>query len=341
MSESTGDVDAVVTVVVLVRERPEELAGLYREFAPALRGMGRPFEFIFATEPWYRELAEALEPLIEEGEPIRVVEAGERNTDAALVTAAAGKARGEVVVTLPSYRRVRPSALPELIRTLDEGADVAVARRWPRRDPWVNRLQGWLFHHLLQGIGGARFHDLGSGVRALRREVLDEVPLYGDFHRFQPLMAAREGYRVEEVRCEQHPEDRGTRLYGPGVYVRRLLDLFGVFFLLRFTDKPLRFFGLVGTALGGGGGAILLLMLVQRLGGQPIANRPLLLLGLLLVVLGIQAVALGLIGEIIVHMHATNRRRHPYRIAEEGESSPEAPDGSGAEDGAVPGSADG
>ena len=103
------------------------------------------------------------------------------------------------------------------------------------------------------------------------------------------------------------------RLYSPGIYLRRLLDVLGLFFLLRFTEKPLRFFGLLGSALSVAGGAILLVVLVQRLGGQSLADRPLLLLGVLLAVLGVQAIALGLIGEIIVHLHAT--RRPSYRVS--------------------------
>ena len=147
----------------------------------------------------------------------------------------------------------------------------------------------------------------------MRRELLDEIPLYGDFFRFLPLLALRAGFRVEEVAIQQHERDAPTRVYNPGIYLRRLLDVFGLFFLLRFTEKPLRFFGLLGSFLFGIGLVILVVVLVQRLGGQGIADRPLLLLGVLLVVLGMQAIALGLVGEIIVHLHAPHRR--VYRVA--------------------------
>jgi len=219
----------------------------------------------------------------------------------------------ELVVILPAYRRVEPEALSALVERVEHGVDLATARRWPRQDSWINRLQTRAFHRLISGLTGGRIHDVASGVRACRRAILLEMPLYGDFGRFLPLLAIREGFQVEEVAVAQHRLDRKARVYGPGVYLRRLIDVLGLFFLLRFTEKPLRFFGMVGSLLALTGALTLLVVGIQRLGGQELADRPLLLLGVLLLVLGAQAIALGLIGEIIVHLHAAQRRT--YRLA--------------------------
>lgn len=158
-------------------------------------------------------------------------------------------------------------------------------------------------------------HDVACGVQAMRREVFESVPLYGDFYRFFPLLAMNEGFGVSEVNAAQHPHDCQTRIYSPGVYVRRVIDLLGVVFLLRFTNKPLRFFGLFGSLAALSGGLILAVLAVQRIGGEGIADRPVLLLGVLLVVVGIQAVSLGLIGEIIVHLNVP--RSMTYRLRDE------------------------
>jgi hypothetical protein len=319
MSESSEDQKQVaISVIVPVSERPETLRDLYREYSEPLRKAGWDFEFIVVAEPWYRQLTVPLTELAAEGEPIRILEVGQTVGEAALLRLAAAHCRGPVVITLPSYRRVLPAALPLLITRVMEGADVAVARRWPRRDSWFNRLQSWAFHLLILRFSRNRIHDVACGVRAMRRDVLQEIPLYGDFFRFLPLLALREGYRVVEVDSTQHPADAVTRVYSPGIYLRRLIDVLGLFFLLRFTEKPLRFFGLVGAVLSLVGGLILFVLFIQRLAGQGIAGRPLLLLGVLLAVLGVQAIALGLIGEIIVHLHAPGRRS--YRLAR---SSPE------------------
>jgi len=304
---------ARISVIVPVSERPEDLAELYEEYAVPLRGLDRQYEFVFVTEPWYRQLGEPLIRLAERGEPITVLTLGQASGEAELVKLGLAHARGQIIVTLPAYYRIQPGALPDLIARLDSDTDLVLARRWPRRDSWINRLQNRAFHILVGRLARSRLHDVACGVRVMRREQLEQIPLYGDFYRFFPLLALREGYRVEEVPCPQHERDVPARVYRPGVYLRRLIDVLGLFFLLRFTDKPLRFFGLLGSGLSALGGAVLALLAVQRLLGQGIADRPLLLLGVLLLVLGVQAIALGLIGEMIVHLHASRRR--PYRLA--------------------------
>jgi hypothetical protein len=301
-----------VSVIVTVTERPATLVELYEEYAQPLREGGYSFEFVFVAEPWNREFTAPVAELAAAGEPVRAYEAGQVVGESALLRLAAAESRGEILLTLPAYYRVEASTLPGLIDAVRRGADLALARRWPRRDSWINRLQTRAFHSLIAGLAEGKVHDVACGVRAMRRDIIDAVPLYGDFFRFLPLFALRQGYRVEEIAGSQHPKDVPTRVYRPGVYLRRLIDVLGLFFLLRFTEKPLRFFGLVGSSFALAGAAILAVLAIQRIGGQAIANRPLLLLGVLLLVLGFQAIALGLIGEIIVHLRAA--QRPPYRL---------------------------
>jgi glycosyltransferase involved in cell wall biosynthesis len=309
---------SLVSVVVPVTERPEPLAGLYEEFSAPLRESGRPFEFVFAVSPTSGAATEPLAELVARGEPIRILGAERNVGETALLREALKVCRGQIVVTLPAYRRVRAPALLDLIDRVEAGVDVATARRWPRRDPLVNRLQHRALHVVVGRLAAGRVRDVGCGVRAVRREAFDDIPLYGDFARFLPLLALFRGYRVEEIDAPQHPRDLQTRVYSPGVYVRRSIDLFGLYFLLKFMDKPLRFFGLAGAALGAMGGAVLLAMAYRKIvANESIGDKPLLLLGVLLLTLGAQAVALGLIGEMIVHFHAPGRRF--YRIRANGD----------------------
>jgi uncharacterized membrane protein YbhN (UPF0104 family) len=310
-----------------VRERPEPLDALYREYAGPLREAGVRYEFVVVCQPWYESMAAPLLEMAAAGEPIRVLQLAQSTGEATMLKVAAERARGDVLVTLPGYRRVPAPVLLDLLRRLGS-ADLALAVRWPRRDSWINRVQNMVFHRVVRWLSGSSFRDLACGVRAMRRQVIEDTPLYGDFFRFLPLLAQREGFDVIEVESAQHPEDRQPRVYAPGVYLRRALDLLGMFFLLRFTDKPLRFFGLVGSASALVGFLVLAVLSVQRLQGEPLADRPVLLLGVLLIVLGAQAVALGLIGEMIVYHHAHQRRR--YRLAERvREPDPEAPGSAG------------
>jgi hypothetical protein len=312
-SEPRAPAACQVSVIVLVNERAESLDELYEEYSAPLRAGGVDCEFVFVAQPYFSHALEPVRALARRGASIRAVELAQASGEATLVKAGASVARGAILVTLPSYRRVEASALPTLIAQVEAGVDLALARRWPRRDSWVNRAQNRVLHALLGRLSGERLEDVACGVRAMRRELVDQITVYGDFYRFLPLFALREGYRVAESPFPQHPEDRGRRIYAPGVYLRRLIDILGLYFLLRFTDKPLRFFGLVGSAVALAGGFLLVVLAAQRLAGRGIADRPLLLLGVMLVVLGTQAIALGLIGEIIVHLHAPNRRGYRLR----------------------------
>ena len=302
-----------VSVIVPVTERPESLLEVYQEYAAVLTATGIGHEFLFVLQPWARELAQPLSALAARGAPIRTIESGQVVGEAALLKMAVAAARGDIVLTLPAYRRVAAAALPELVTRVRAGADLAVARRWPRCDSWINRVQGRLFHRLLGDLAQGRLRDIACGVTAMPREVLQQLPLYGDFHRFLPLMALRDGYRVEEVNAPQHPADVSARVYAPGTYLRRLVDVLGLFFLIRFTEKPLRFFGLIGALFALVGGTISTILVVQRFRGEPLTDRPLLILGVLLVVLGVQSIALGLIGEMIVHLNAPRRRAYRLR----------------------------
>mgnify|MGYP001812978950 CR=1 FL=1 len=302
-----------VTVIVPVTERPVCLAELYEEYSEALTSSGRKFEFIFVVEPWHQGSVDVLRDLVDRGEPIRVVEAGHVIGESAMLKLAAGSARGRTLVVLPAYYRVVATAIPDAVAAVEDGADLANCRRWPRRDSWLNRVQTRVLHSAVTGLPRRTVRDVGSGVRAMRPEVLRDLPLYGDFFRFLPVLALRDGYSVVEIDAAQHPRDTALRVYPPGVYMRRAIDVFGLFFLSRFTYKPLRFFGLIGSLLSGVGALILFIMFIQRLGGRGLADRPLLLLGVLIFTLGVQAIALGLIGEIIVHFNAPGHRS--YRVA--------------------------
>ncbi|MEJ2504199.1 MAG: hypothetical protein P8177_12960, partial [Gemmatimonadota bacterium] len=260
-----ADVDGTpdVSVIVPVNERPEPLPGLYREYSEPVRSTGRSYEFVFVIQPWARDLATGLRPLIDAGHPIRVLEVGQTVAESTLLKLGAHHARAPLLLTLPAYHRVRPEALPDLLERVEAGTDLVTARRAPRQDPWFNRFQSRVFHGLVGSLVGGPFLDLACGVRAMRPEVLRDVALYGDNYRFLPLLARREGYTVVEMDAPQHPADARFRLAGPGVYLRRMIDVLGMFFLLRFTEKPLRFFGLVGALASGAGAVLLLLLLIQ------------------------------------------------------------------------------
>jgi glycosyltransferase involved in cell wall biosynthesis len=303
----------LISVVVPVVERADDLMAVYRAFARALDDRGRTYEFLFVFDGRFTPPAD-LVTLSREEKTVRILRFAREFGETAALRLGIEKSRGDLILTLPAYFQVRPEGIGNLLDAVDAGAEMAVANRSPRLDSWLNRMQSRAFHSIVGGVSQQRFHDMACGVRLMQRSVAEALPLYGDLHRFIPALALREGYRVEEVPVAQHPSDARMRVYRPGVYFRRLLDIAAFFFLAKFTEKPLRFFGLVGSLFFAAGALISFVLLIQRVEGQGIANRPALLLAMLLVALGVQLIGLGLVGEIIVHLRAPHRRA--YRVRE-------------------------
>jgi glycosyltransferase involved in cell wall biosynthesis len=224
------------------------------------------------------------------------------------------QSRGSVILTLPAYFQVEPLEIGDLVAAA-RSADMVQAWRHPRRGGRFERIRRSMFHGILRWIIGHEFKDLGCTVRAMHRRVLEELNIYGDQHRFLPVLASNAGFRVVELAAPQSPKDVYRNRYRIREYLHRLLDLFTVFFLVRFTKKPLRFFGTIGSLTFAVGGTVLVIVVAQRLFfGEALADRPALLLSALLVVLGLQLFGLGLIGELIIFTHA--RALKEYRIAE-------------------------
>jgi hypothetical protein len=298
--------------VVVIGDPPGPPDELYREYSAPLRDSGIPFEFVFVTTAKGSRNLQALVDM-QAREPVHLLQSPHDIGEAALLRSALPACRGSIIVSLSADSRVAAEGIPILINAIDDGAELVTARRNVSGEAFLNRLQRRTLHGFIRLLIGGTFHDLGSGLRAFRREVLTELPLYGEFSRYLPLFAARDGFIVEEALVPRHRSSGRVRLFSPGTYARRLNDLLAVYFIIRFREKPLRFFGLVGGLISLLGFALLVVLGIQRLGGQPLADRPILVVAVLLFVLGIQSIALGLVGEIIVH--ATARRRAVYRVA--------------------------
>ena len=170
-----------------------------------------------------------------------------------------------------------------------------------------------MFNRLVSWAAGVNFTDVASSARAIRREVAKELPIYGDFHRYLPILADRLGFDVREVLGGEPLDLKRPSLHRPGIYLWRAIDILSIFFLSRFTRLPLRLFGGVGAAFGAFGSGIILILGIQRLLGTPLADRPLLVLGVLSLGIGVQAFTIGLLGELILFFHARSIR--DYRIA--------------------------
>ncbi len=314
MTMSDTPTTSHISVIVPVGERHSDLTQLYADYRAGVAVLGGEYEFIFVLDGPQPDFSAGLKRLQQAGEPVIIIQLTRPFGEATALMAGFERARGETVITLPAYFQIEGRDIGKLVGALAE-ADMVIGHRWPRSGSWFERLRRSAFHGLLARVTRLRFNDLGCGARALKRHVLEEISLYGDQHRFLAVLADRQGFRVREVTVTQATQDKYSGVYGPRHYARGFLDIFTVFFLVRFTKKPLRFFGMVGISTFAIGVIFLIWLIIDRFYfGQALADRPALLLSSLLVVLGLQVFALGLLGELIIFTHA--RALKDYQIAE-------------------------
>jgi glycosyltransferase involved in cell wall biosynthesis len=300
---SGGPRSRLVSVVVPLLDEEATVAELYAELRAALDPAGLRWEVVYvddgSTDGSYRELVR----LHAAHTNVRVVRLRRNFGKAAALAAGFDAAAGEVVVTIDADLQDDPAEIPALIDKLDDGYDLVTGWKRQRNDPFVRRFVSQLYNAATRWATGVRLHDMNCGLKAYRREVLENVRLYGERHRFVPVLAHHLGFAVTELPVNHRPRLNGKSRFGIERYLRAPFDLLTIVFMGRYRYRPLHLFGGVGFALGAAGVAILLYLTVDKVGGAAIGGRPLLLLGVLLVVVGIQFFSLGLIGEMLTSQH--------------------------------------
>jgi len=300
----TTEPAAAVSVVVPVMDHHDDLVEIHHMFSRECERLGFTHEFLFVVHGDHAGIEPALLDL-ERRPGVQVIRLAHTRDQSAALNEGFRSARGRTIVTLPAYHSVDPAALGLLLDAVAAGADCAVAVRARRSDPGFNRLQARLYASLISLVAGRMLRDISTGAAALRSTVARSLGLYGDQHRYLPVLVLSRGFRLVEVEVPQSTRERKLRLFGPSVYLRRMMDLTGIFFLVRFTRTPLRFFGTLGAVSTTMGLVLCAWLAWERLfHGMPLASRPALLLGLLLVVLGVQLGSIGLLGELMVSLEA-------------------------------------
>jgi dolichol-phosphate mannosyltransferase len=302
----------VISVVVPVRNEERSVALLYDELDSALQPLGAEWETVFVDDGSEDGTFAALNRLHAAHDRVVVVRLRRNFGKAAALAAGFAQARGEVIVTIDGDLQDDPAEIPRLLVKLEEGFDLVSGWKAHRRDPLRRRLLSRLFNAVTRWISGVRLHDMNCGLKAYRAEVVRGLRLYGELHRFIPVLAHHRGFRIAEVPVNHRPREHGRSRYGLERYLRGFLDLLTLSFIGRYRHRPLHLFGGLGLALSAAGTGILLYLTVVKIGGAAIGQRPLLILGVLLVVVGLQVFSLGLITELITSHHeerASERER--------------------------------
>jgi glycosyltransferase involved in cell wall biosynthesis len=293
----------VISVVIPVHNEERSVALLYEELDAAFAGDGRLWEAVFVDDGSTDDTFGALTRLHDAHHKVRVVRLRRNFGKAAALDAGFSEASGGIVVTIDGDLQDDPAEIPRLLAKLDEGYDLVSGWKTKRRDPLTRRIPSKIFNGVVGKVSGVRLHDMNCGLKAYRAEVVEGMQLYGELHRYIPVLAHYRGYRVTELPVNHRPREHGRSNYGVERYVRGFLDLLTVTFMGRYRHRPLHLFGGVGLLFSLLGSAVLVYLTIVKLLGHAIGQRPLLQLGVLLVVVGIQLLSLGLISELITSHH--------------------------------------
>jgi len=301
----------VISVVIPVRDEEQSVAPLLEELAEALDPLG-DWETVFVDDGSTDGTFAALTRLHAERTNVRIVRLRRNFGKAAALQAGFGQAEGDVIVTMDGDGQDDPHEIPRLLAKLDEGYDLVSGWKTRRRDPLSRRLPSKLFNGVTGRLSGLKLHDMNCGLKAYRAEVVRGLRIYGELHRYIPVLAHYRGYRVAELGVNHRPREHGRSRYGMERYVRGFLDLLTVTFMGRYRHRPLHLFGGLGLLLTLVGFLVLVYLTIVKLTGEGIGQRPLLTLGVLLVVVGIQLLSLGLVSELITSHH---EERDAERVA--------------------------
>jgi glycosyltransferase involved in cell wall biosynthesis len=293
----------VLSVVVPLYNEEASVERLLGELEHTLGPPGSSWETIFVDDGSTDGTFAALARLFETRPGVRVIRLRRNFGKSAALAAGFAHSTGDVVVTIDGDLQDDPTEIPSLLVKLEEGFDLVSGWKRRRRDPPLRRMLSRLFNASVRLVSGVRLHDMNCGLKAYRAEVLRGLPLYGELHRFLPVLAYQRGYRVAEVPVNHRPRQHGHSRYGMERYARGFLDLLTVSFIGRYRHRPLHLFGGLGLALGTLGFGLLVYLTVLKIQGESIGQRPLLTLGVLLMVVGLQLFSLGLITELITSRH--------------------------------------
>lgn len=307
----------MISVVIPLHNESESLRTLHAELAERFDERPRETaEFIFVDDGSKDDSWDVLRSLSSQDPRVRAIRFRRNFGKSAALTAGFESAKGEIVFTLDGDLQDDPAEIPKFLAKLDDGFDVVSGWKRRRYDPWHKVYPSRVFNGMVSRLTGCRLHDHNCGFKAYRRLVLDEIGIYGELHRFIPVLAHARGFRVGEIEVNHRTRKFGSSHYGIARFVKGLLDLITVRFLTRFSQRPLHVMGAIGLGLlliGGVGMLILALMWLDP-ANRPIGGRPLLIYSVAALVVGTQLLSLGILAELVTSYNI--KAEHTYSIAE-------------------------
>jgi len=302
-----------LSVVIPVYNEEENIQILHDRLKKSLDKLAQDYEILFVDDGSTDRTLSLLEGIQADDKRVMVLSLRRNFGQTAAFAAGFDFARGDIIITMDGDLQNDPDDIPKLLEMIKDH-DLVSGWRKKRKDPFfTRRLPSVIANWLISNVTGVKLHDYGCSLKAYRREVIKNLRLYGEMHRFIPAVASWYGVRVAEVETIHHPRQHGKSKYGISRTVKVVLDLITVKFLQSFSTKPIQFFGPVGMISGILGFFILVYLSIDKLFfGNPIGGRPLILLGALLIIVGIQLIGMGLLGEMLVRVYHESQRKPIY-----------------------------
>ena len=289
-----------ISIVVPVFNEEENLPELYSELEKILKKLNKSYEIIFVDDGSTDNSFKVLNEIKKKDRNVKIIKLRRNFGKSTALSIGLKKAQGEIIITLDADLQDNPNEIPKFLKKIDEGYDLVVGWRFKRKDPITKKLPSKIFNWLTSILTGIKIHDFNCCFKAFRKEVAKNIKIYGELHRYIPVLAFWKGYRIAEVKVDHRPRKYGKSKYGVMRLVSGFLDLITVKFLITYAKKPLHFFGIIGfLSLIIGFLIGIYLLYVKYILNQLIGDRPLLLLSVLLVLVGLQFIFMGLIGEMI------------------------------------------
>ena len=305
-----------ISIILPVYNEEENLDEMNAEIKGVVENMDVEYEIIYIDDGSTDRSFEILSALREENQNIKIIQFRRNFGQTAGLAAGFDYASGDVIITMDSDRQNDPNDIPMLLEKINEGYDLVSGWRFDRQDALLSRrLPSKIANGLISKITGVKLHDYGCSLKAFRKDVVENLELYGEMHRFIPAIASWMGVRIAEVKVNHRARVAGTSKYGISRTFRVVLDLVTVKFLLQYSARPIHFFGGIGLVSGVTGFLIAFVMLIQKLFfNVALGDRPLLLLAVLLMFIGIQFVTFGLLGELMTRTYHETQNKPIYVI---------------------------
>lgn len=309
----------MISIVIPIHNEEPAILPLYDRLTNVMEGLRKPYEILFVDDASTDRSFELLANLVETDARLKVIRLRRNFGQTAALSAGFDEAQGEVIVSLDGDLQHEPEDIPNLLAKIDEGYDIASGWRKNRIDNAVTRkFPSRVANWLMSRVSGLDLHDFGTTFKAYRSEVLKDVNLYGDLHRFIPALASQYGARVAEVPIKNVPRAAGASHYGLGRTFRVLYDLITIKFLLSYFTRPMHFFGKMGLLGTGIGGAIMTYLFFYKITGHEIVleHGPLMIAGAILLLMGIMMFSTGLLGEVLIRTYFESQGRRIYAVRE-------------------------